>query len=191
MIEKLISRDIEGEENMKKSTEITTKKETWFSTQWPRVYRFFYYRVQNKEEAEELAQETFHRVFRQAETGGIRDNEKQEVYLFATARNLMTDLWRKRGRNPRPLSVEGLQEKGWDPPGWEQQEVEEKLMVQEALSQLNPDYRKVLTYRIIEGWLVKEVAEKMKRSPGAIRSLQFRALQALKEILEKGGYFHE
>ena len=61
----------------------------------------------------------------------------------------------------------------------------------EALSQLNPDYRKVLTYRIIEGWLVKEVAEKMKRSPGAIRSLQFRALQALKEILEKGGYFHE
>ncbi|MDP1086143.1 sigma-70 family RNA polymerase sigma factor, partial [Klebsiella pneumoniae] len=81
-------------------------------------------------------------------------------------------------------------EKGWDPPGQEQQEVEDRLMVQKAMKQLSPDYRKVLTYRIIEGWPVNEVAKKMKRSPGAVRSLQFRALQALKETLEKGGYFH-
>lgn len=175
---------------MKNSTEIEAQTESWFSEQWPRVYRFFYFRVQNKEEAEELTQETFQRIFRQTAAGSIRDGEKQEIYLFTTARNLMTDLWRKRGRYPGPLSVEDLQEKGWDPPEREQQEMEDKLMVQEALSKLNPDYRKVLTYRIIEGRPVKEVAKKMKRSPGAVRSLQFRALQSLKEILEKGGYFH-
>jgi DNA-directed RNA polymerase specialized sigma24 family protein len=30
----------------------------------------------------------------------------------------------------------------------------------------------------------------MRRSTGAVRSLQFRAVRALKEILEEGGYFH-
>ncbi len=29
---------------------------------WPRLYRYIYYRVQNREEAEELTQETFKRV---------------------------------------------------------------------------------------------------------------------------------
>lgn len=170
--------------------EAQAQNETWISAQWPRVYRFFYYRLQNREEAEELTQETFRRVFRQACEGGIRENEKQEIYLFTAARNLMTDLWRKRGRHPHLLSVEELQKKGWDPPGQEQQEVEDRLVVQKAMKELSPDYRKVLTFRIIEGWPVDEVAKKMKRSPGAVRSLQFRALKALKEILEKGGYFH-
>ncbi len=156
---------------------------------WPRLYRFFYYKVQNKEEAEELTQETFQKVFHQAGTARI-DHEKIEAYLFTSARNLLTDLWRKRGRRPGFLSMEELQEKGWDIPQ-PRQEMEEKLMVQEALQELSHDYKMILTYRIIEGWSVQEVAQKMKRKPGAVRSLQFRAVQALKNKLQEGGYFNE
>jgi RNA polymerase sigma-70 factor (ECF subfamily) len=82
-----------------------------------------------------------------------------------------------------------LQDKGWDPPQ-QPQEVEETMMIQQAMNELSPEHRQVLTLRIIEGWPVKNVARKMKRSQGAIRSLQFRAVKALREILEKGGYFH-
>lgn len=156
---------------------------------WPRLYRFFYYKVQNKEEAEELTQETFHKVFRQTGKDDI-EQDKIEAYLFTSARNLLTDLWRKRGRRPGSLSVEELREKGWDIPQ-QRQEVEEKLVVQQALRELSHDYKKVLTYRIIEGWSVEEVAKKMGRKPGAVRSLQFRALQALKTKLQEGGYFDE
>ncbi len=156
---------------------------------WPRVFRFFYYRVQNREEAEELTQETFHRVYRRLEGEGI-DADKLEPYLFTAARNQLTDLWRKRGRHPGTLSVQELQGQGWDL-AEAPQEVEDRMTIQQALNQLAPDYRQVLTWRIIEGRPVEEVAKKMKRTPGAVRSLQFRAVRALKELLEKGGYFDE
>jgi RNA polymerase sigma-70 factor, ECF subfamily len=169
---------------------ISTKEvmELRFKEIWPRIYRFFYYKMQNREEAEELTQETFRRVLPQLEAGKV-EWDKLMGYTAATARNLLVDTWRSRSRQPITTSLEGLQEKGWDHPQ-QVTEVEETLMVQQALRQLNEEHRKVLTYRIIEGWPVDEVANKMKRSPGAVRSLQFRAVKALKDTLEKGGYFH-
>lgn len=164
--------------------------EAWAEDLWPRIYRFFYYKVQNREEAEELTQETFGRVYRKVKTRGLDEPQKLEAYTFIAARNLLTDLWRKRGRKFKSVSMEELHEKGWDLPQ-QPQEVEEKMVIQEAMSLLNPEHQKVLTLRIIEGWPVENVAKKMKKSPGAVRSLQFRAVQALKEILVKGGYFNE
>ncbi len=171
-------------------TDSYTKEELegQFKEIWPRIYRFFYYKLQNREEAEELTQETFRRVLPQLEAGKV-EKHKLAGYTAAAARNLLVDTWRSRSRQPHTTSLDGLQEKGWD---YAQQaaEVEENLMVHQALKQLNKEHRMVLTYRILEGWPVEDVASKMGRSPGAIRSLQFRAIKALKDTLEKGGYFH-
>lgn len=156
---------------------------------WPKIYRFFYYRVQNREEAEELTQEAFHRYYRKQGREAIGE-DKLQAYMFTTARNLITDLWRKRGRNPASSSYSQLQEKGWDITYMEEN-VEEKLLLQEALKELKPDYRRVIIFRILEGRSVQETAEKMKRTPGAVRSLQFRAVQALKQSLERGGFFND
>ncbi|MDO9535960.1 MAG: RNA polymerase sigma factor [Bacillota bacterium] len=175
---------------MTQAAGLKNETEAWAKELWPRIYRFFYYKVQNREEAEELTQETFDRVYRKVKTGGIDEPEKLEAYTFIAARNLVTDLWRKRGRQFKSVSLEDLHDKGWDLPQ-QPQEVEEKMVIEEAMSLLNPDHQKVLTLRIIEGWPVESVAYKMKKSPGAIRSLQFRAVQALKEALQKGGYFNE
>ncbi len=163
--------------------------ETKLEELWPRLYRFFYSRVQNREEAEELTQDTIHRVCRRLEAENLPD-EKLEPYLFTAARNQLTDLWRRRGRQPGTLSMQELQSQGWDLVE-KPREVEEKMIIQEALNRLSSDYRRVLNWRIIEGRPVGEVAIKMKRTPGAVRSLQLRALRALKAILEEGGYFHE
>ena len=169
---------------------ISTKEvlELRFKEIWPRIYRFFYYKMQNREEAEELTQETFRCVWPQLEAGKV-ELDKLAGYSATAACNLLVDTWRSRGRQPLTTSLEGLQEKGWDYPQ-QATEVEETLMVRQALKELNEEHRMVLTYRIIEGWPVDEVARKMKRSPGAVRSLQFRAIKALKDTLEKGGYFH-
>ncbi|MGI6317270.1 MAG: RNA polymerase sigma factor [Firmicutes bacterium] len=175
---------------MRESAVLKNQTDTWAAELWPRLYRFFYFKVQNREEAEELTQDTLDRVYRKIKTGSINGEEKIEAYTFAAARNLLTDLWRKRGRQFGSVSMDELREKGWDIPH-EPREVEEKMIIQEAMKQLSPEHRRVLTLRIIEGWPVESVAVKMKRSPGAVRSLQFRAVRALKEILEKGGYFHE
>ncbi len=157
---------------------------------WPKIYRFFYYRVQNREEAEELTQEAFHRYYRKQGREASIGEDKLQAYMFTTARNLITDLWRKRGRDPASSSYSQLQEKGWDI-AYKEDNVEEKLLLQEALKGLKPDYRRVIIYRILEGRSVQETAEKMKRTPGAVRSLQFRAVQALKQSLERGGFFND
>ncbi len=174
---------------MENSTRQANGFEALIEELWPRVYRFFYFRVQNREEAEELTQDTFHRVYRRVESESL-DVDKVEPYLFTAARNLLTDLWRKRGRHPGTLSVEELQNQGWDLAD-KPREVEDRMTIQSALNQLNPDYRRVLTWRIIEGRPVEEVAKRMKRTPGAVRSLQFRAVRALKDLLDEGGYFHD
>lgn len=174
---------------MANSTRSAEGLETRLEELWPRLYRFFYARVQNREEAEELTQDTIQRACRHLEADNLAD-EKLEPYLFTAARNRLTDLWRKRGRQPATLSMQELQSQGWDLAD-KPREAEDKMIVQEALNRLSPDYRRVLTWRIIEGRPVEEVAGKMKRTPGAIRSLQLRALRALKAILEEGGYFYE
>ncbi len=161
--------------------------EELFKDLWPEVYRFVYYKVQNRQEAEELTQDTFNRVFPK-----IRDNQVQQekirAYVFQAARNMMKDLWRKKARNPKVVNLEDVQESRWSDDGMEY-EREDKLVVKEAMKELSEDYRNVLVWRIVEGYSVQEVAEKMERSPGAVRSLQFRAAQNLKEILEERGYF--
>lgn len=161
--------------------------EELFKDLWPEVYRFVYYKVQNREEAEELTQDTFNRVYPK-----IRDNqvqqEKVRAYVFQAARNMMKDLWRKRARHPKVVNIEEVQESRLSDSGMEN-EPEDKMVILEAMEELPVDYRDVLVLRIIEGYSVQEVAEKMERSPGAVRSLQFRAAQNLKQILEERGYF--
>lgn len=158
---------------------------------WRRLYRYIYYKVQNREEAEELTQETFERVQPKILSGAVQE-DKIEAYCFMASKNLIAEVWRKRVRQPAMISMDELVTRGWEPALPEQDtEAEDSLILNWALQELNDDYRRVLILRIIEGWPVKEVAKKMKRSPGAVRSLQFRAVQALKELLDKGGYFHE
>lgn len=160
-----------------------------FEAIWPRLYRYIYYKVQNREEAEEFTQETFERIQPKVLAGEVQE-DKVEGYCFITAKNLIAEAWRKRVRQPATVSIDDLAEQGWEPAiPMQETDVEDTLVIGKALQDLSDDYRRVLTLRIIQGWPVDIVAKKMNRSPGAIRSLQFRAVQALKEVLDKGGYF--
>ena len=112
---------------MEKSTKENNRLESWIEKIWPRIYRFFYYKMQNREEAEELTQETLDKICHKLKTGNINEKEKAEAYTFVTARNLLTDLWRKRARQISTISMDELHDKGWDPPQ-HFQEAEEKMI---------------------------------------------------------------
>lgn len=55
------------------------------------------------------------------------------------------------------------------------------------LSELPEDYQTVLLLRVLEGMSTEEVAERMERTPGAIRMLQMRALTALRGLIDQQG----
>src|SRR5262245_57796551 len=60
---------------------------------------------------------------------------------------------------------------------------EDSLRMADALTKLPEDYQTVLLLRIFEELPANEVAERMGRTPGAVRMLQMRALVALREVL--------
>lgn len=62
---------------------------------------------------------------------------------------------------------------------------EDVVSMADALARLPEDYQQVLLLRIFEGQPAEEVAQHMNRSPGAIRMLQLRALNALRAEMEK------
>ncbi len=171
-----------------------TKKVSFLDLQlkkiWPKVYRFIYQWVQNREEAEDLTQETMRRIYPKLSAGEV-ESEKFEAYAITSARNTMREEWRRRMRRPREVSVEEMRGKGWEPAFSENEGMEDAMLVKHALNALKDDHKEILSLRIIEGYSCQETAIKMKRSSGAVRALQLRAVQALKKELEKGGYFNE
>jgi RNA polymerase sigma-70 factor, ECF subfamily len=60
---------------------------------------------------------------------------------------------------------------------------ESAVRLADALAKLPDDYRDVLMLRIFEELPAEEVAQRMNRTAGAVRMLQMRALQALREVM--------
>jgi RNA polymerase sigma-70 factor (ECF subfamily) len=67
------------------------------------------------------------------------------------------------------------------------QQHERAVMLADELAELPPDYRQVLLLRNLEGLPFGEVAERMQRSPGAVRMLWLRAVDKLRQQLTDKG----
>lgn len=152
----------------------------WCDRTWPQLYRFVYARVQNREEAEDLTQETYLRVLRQRDPS---HDPPSLPYLHTVALNLIRDRWRRiRARGARVPLEESLllTDDGGDA-------TVDRLWLETLIDELPDDYRQVIRLRIIAGLSRAETARRMDRSEAAIRGLQYRALQALRDRIRGDG----
>jgi RNA polymerase sigma-70 factor (ECF subfamily) len=144
------------------------------------IYRYLYYRVGDTQEAEDLTETVFLKVWEHLPRFQPA-RVPFRAWLYRVASNLLVDHYRTR----KP--VDGLAESGLiDPaPGPEQVgEVNERnRQLFAALRRLKPEHQEVLTLRFIADLSHAETARVMKRSEGAVRVLQHRALRALRQIL--------
>ena len=62
---------------------------------------------------------------------------------------------------------------------------EAAVRLADTIARLPADYQMVLLLRVFEGLSAEEVAQRMNRSPGAVRMLQLRALTALRAELKE------
>ncbi|MDF2841461.1 MAG: putative sigma factor [Clostridia bacterium] len=153
------------------------------SSTWEPLYRFIYYKVQNREEAEDITQETYVKAISYFQKNNIKI-EAYIAYLKVVSLNVLRDRWRKsklKGNvvdidaiNPAEISVEDSTEKS-----------AQKDMLQNALSSVKEEYRTVVELRILKGYSVAETSKIMNKKEGAIRVLQHRALKEIAEILKK------
>lgn len=155
------------------------------------VFRFLFRMLGNEDDANDLAQETFVRVFRSCKS--FRTNEKFSTWLFTIAANLGKNHFRWRSRHPN-VSIEGETETGQSigdalpanspSPRDETLTAERAEAVRAAVRHLPEDFREAIILCEWEERSVADAASVLKTTPKAVESRLYRARQLLRERLK-------
>lgn len=152
------------------------------SDTWESVYRFVYYKVQNRQEAEEITQETYAKALKHMQKNET-NIEKHAAYLKTISLNVLRDKWRKSKRQGKIVDIDAVrpEEIAVD----DSSEISaDRDIVRAALHSLNEEQRTVVELRIIKGYSASETAKIMNKKEGTIRVLQYRALKNLAAVLK-------
>jgi len=141
-----------------------------------RVYAFVARRAANREEAQDLTAEVFHQALASIESFKWQ-GAPFIAWLYGIAANVLATHWHRTGRNPEQLAED------WDRGGAD--EIERRAMLAELMDLLLPDQRTVIIRRFFEQRSIREIALELGRSEGAVKQLQLRALENLREKLGK------
>lgn len=141
-----------------------------------------YLRGAGVEDPDGTANEVFLRVF-----GGITRFEGTEgrfrSWVFAIAHNLVIDDRRRRSRRPQQTVLDG--DVGPAEAGAEDSALvalgDERIRV--LLADLPPDQRDVVLLRIVADFSIEDTAAALGKRPGAVKSLQHRAMASLRRLL--------
>lgn len=159
-----------------------------------RLVGVLYYLVGNQEEAEDLAQDTFLRIYKSRK--GYRPRAKFSTWLFAIANNLaLNSLRRRASSSPSPTTRSEDSSSMLHPQlgrlharestaSSHMLKIELSTVVQEAIKTLGEDQKMAIFLSKFENMSYGEIAGVMDRSPAAIKSLLARARNELRERLE-------
>lgn len=143
------------------------------------VFRFALKRLENRAEAEDIAQGVFMKLY---QTRAAYTDKKISplAYLFTMARNLIIDQVRKNNRQ----KTVALEPESYDIPGENHgPAAANRRTVWETLAEVNDTERRVLVLKFIEGFSTAEIAAQLSLTTDNIRQLQCRALKKMRSSL--------
>jgi RNA polymerase sigma-70 factor, ECF subfamily len=152
------------------------------------VFQFLMYLVKDRLVAEDLSQEVYIRAIRSYDT--FQKNSSEKTWLFAIAKNISIDYFRKQNLK----SKHTLDYFDWDQEQLmttektpDQQAIlnEEKGIVLQALEKCTEDQKFVVILRYIQQLSVNETAQVLDWTEAKVKTTQHRAIQKLKDVLNK------
>ncbi len=145
------------------------------------VYRYACYRLGDASAAEDVAAETFARLIEAAQA---RRGPKTSLrgWLMGTASHLVHDHYRQAYARPEESFPEELEAFAPDP-SWQAEHSEHQRALRLALQQLTVEQQHVLALRFGSDHSLIETAKIMGKKVNAIKQLQFRALESLRQRL--------
>ncbi len=153
------------------------------------IYRFIYFKVNSKEEAEDLASETFLKAWNylsRADNSNKIHNFK--AFLYQIANNLVIDFYRKRSLLPVTLNDEdweGANIPDKQPNGIDKIKRDDDVIeLKKAFKKIPENYSSVIIWYYLEELEIMEIARILGKSEGTVRVTIHRALKALKKVLE-------
>jgi RNA polymerase sigma-70 factor (ECF subfamily) len=148
-----------------------------YEANFERVYAFVVSRLSDRSEAEETTAEVFHQAL--ANISRFEWRGKPFVaWLLRIASNTIADR-RHAASRLQQMDAADFEELGFE------DGTERKAILAQLLNDLPSDQRTVLVRRFVHQHRIRDIAKQMGRTEGAIKQLQLRGLQRLRE--EMGG----
>jgi RNA polymerase sigma-70 factor, ECF subfamily len=152
-----------------------------YEANFERVYAFIVRRVHDRTQAEDLTSEVFHHALANLSRFEWR-GVPFAVWLYRIAANAIADAWRRSsGHHDDPAALEDLDSSNWP-------DIERRAELFQLVNSLPEDQRSVIIQRFMEQKSIRDIAIEFGRSEGAIKQLQYRALEALRA---RAGGSHE
>ena len=148
-----------------------------YENNFNRVYAFVARRVNDREEAQDVTAEVFHQALKNLGRFQWR-GVPFAAWLLRIAANALADRWQRAARGvevPAEGVLEDRAESASDAP-----EIERHAMLFQLVERLPDDQRLVIVRRFVDQKSVREIARELGRSEGAVKQLQFRALETLR-----------
>jgi RNA polymerase sigma-70 factor (ECF subfamily) len=146
-----------------------------YEMHFERVYAYIAKRVRDRDAAEDLTSEVFHRALASLPRFDWR-GIPFVVWLLRIASNLIVDRWKRVGREVSEEPPEQVLEVC-------PEEVEDRARLFRVVELLPEDQRRVVVMRFAEEKTIREIAQELGRSEGAVKQLQFRGLRNLRTKL--------
>jgi len=148
-----------------------------YEIHFERVYAFVARRVGQRETAEDLTSDVFHKALANLHSFEWR-GVPFAAWLLRIAANVIADRSKRGGLE---LSSDDPPERSMKP---RMEQAEDGARLFRMVSQLADDQRQVVMMRFAEEKSIHEIAQQLGRSDGAVKQLQFRALQNLRRKLD-------
>ena len=147
------------------------------------VYRYVYYRVGNQSLTEDMVSETFLRALRRISSFTWQGRDFG-AWLVTIARNLIADHYKSSRYKLEVQTADMLDaDRATDGPENEVLDSITNLTLLEAVKMLGAEQQECIVLRFLQGFSVTETALAMGKNEGAIKALQYRAVQSLKRLL--------
>ncbi len=176
---KLVDKIVKGDEGA---------FEQFYRIFFPRVYRYAYRKVRNREQAEDVTSETFFKALRGLSKFESKRDGGLDIWMYAVERNIIRDFFRKNA-GIDVLPFEETWNKVLDPLiedpyiTIERREIDETIA--KCLTELPDQYRDILKMRFFKRMSLREIATSLDKTVGAVKVLQFRALRKLRKLVEE------
>ncbi len=150
-----------------------------------KIYRFIFFKVSKKEEAEDLTSDVFLKTWQYLAEKTDREVKSFSGLVYQIARNVLVDWYRARA-NRAETSLEGVPEIAVPEKAFTDFDTHyDAAKVLKVVRQLKQEYQEIILLRYIEELSVKEISYIVKKSPVGVRVTLHRALNLLKKALSQ------
>jgi len=155
--------------------------EALYQKYYPKIYNYAFLQMGDAQASEDLASDVMLKMIESMHKYTFR-GLPFGAWVFRIARNRLIDLHRRRRRRGE-VDLSGTLSSALASPQVLAERALERGQIQVALKHLTDEQRQVIVLKFIQGFDNRSIGKIMGRSEGAIKSLQHRALGALRRLL--------